>query len=104
MDPSNYRSFYAAIQNASRVPGLNPATGFLYGRRPVLDPEGDGARVALMSGAPEFPKWNQALTKALLTGQVGTGPAAGKTRVITVNPVPEPAAAIRETEAPPRVP
>lgn len=55
MDPSNYRSFYAAIQNSPRVPELNPATGFLYGRRPVLDPEGDGARVSTNFATYTYP-------------------------------------------------
>jgi len=70
----------------TRTRGQSETLPYLMANQPCWSPRDHSinlyywyyATLALhMSGAPEFEKWNQALTKALLAGQVKSGQAAG---------------------------
>jgi len=70
----------------TKTRGQTETIPYLMANQPVWSPRDHSinlyywyyATLALhMSGAPEFDKWNQSLTKALLTGQVKNGAAAG---------------------------
>ncbi|MEI6809896.1 MAG: hypothetical protein WCN95_14355, partial [bacterium] len=74
------------MKEETRTRGQAETIPYLMERLPAWTPKNGDiniyfwyyATLALhMSGAQEFQKWNQALTKALLAGQTKTGPAAG---------------------------
>lgn len=74
------------MKEQTRTRGQAETVPYLMSQLPAWTPKDGGiniyfwyyATLALhMSGAQEFQKWNQSLTKALLTGQTKTGPAAG---------------------------
>lgn len=74
------------MKEQTRTRGQAETIPYLMEQLPAWTPKDGGinlyfwyyATLALhMSGAQEFQKWNQALTKALLAGQTRTGPAAG---------------------------
>jgi hypothetical protein len=74
------------MREQTRLRGQAETIPFLMAHPPVWSPKDRTvnlyywyyATLALhLSGAPEFKQWNQALTQALLTGQVRGGPAAG---------------------------